>query len=81
MLTREAVVECKHEDTKYQTNSCGDRNCPAFCGASGGFNCGVIDVLKRRLIEIAVRVGVRIEEEALGAALHGGDYMIGMIRT
>jgi hypothetical protein len=31
------------------------------------------------LIEVTLRVGVRIEEEALGAAFHRGDREVGYI--
>ena len=36
-------------------------------------------MLERCLIEVTLRVGVRIEEEALGAAFHQGDRQRGYI--
>jgi hypothetical protein len=36
-------------------------------------------VLEWSLIEVTLRVGVRIEEEALGAAFHRGDREVGYI--
>ena len=64
------VVDGEHEHAEDQTNRCCDGQSPAFCGTSGGFEGGVVNGLQRRLVEVAVFVRVRINEEALGAAFH-----------
>ena len=76
MIT-DRVVAHESQHTENQTNRCCDRQSPPFGRTSSGIERAVIDVFERCLVEVAVFVRVRIEEETLGATLHGEkDYEI-----
>ena len=66
-------VDDEHDDTENQTNHCHKRQsfAPRLRLMRSAVDLGVVHELERCLIEIAADVRVRIEEEALGATLHG----------
>jgi hypothetical protein len=68
----QADVECDNKHAQNQRDDCGDGQSPAFLRTIRRFKRGVVDYLERRLIEVTLFVRVRIEEETLGATLHGG---------
>jgi hypothetical protein len=82
----ETVVDSENKHAQDQTTyCCCDRlfTLPFFgCGLSfrgtfrftrGRFELRLINHDERRVVEVATRVGVRIDEEALGATFHGRD--------
>jgi len=70
-VLRYAVVDRERYDAENQHNSGDDRQ--EF--SLRGFLCDSVDFsfansFERSLVEVAVLIGVRIEEETLGAAFH-----------
>ena len=62
-------------DAKYDedyANSCWYQQPAPFFRACGSFERTIVHDLERCLVEVAVLVRVRIEEETLRATFHGG---------
>jgi hypothetical protein len=72
LLPAQSIVERDDKHTQNQHNCCGgNRQSAAFLRTGCGFKRGVVNDLEHRLIEVTLLVRVRIEEETLGATLHG----------
>ena len=68
-----SVVDGENQHAKDQTGSRDDGQSSASLWRCRGCKGGVVNRFERRLIEVALFIRVRIEEEALGAAFHGGS--------
>lgn len=85
LVVRRAIVDDEGDDAEEQTGDSGQGRRFArtlfgcrfpFGGSRFGFGCcrvelGFVDHDERRVVEVATRVGVRIDEEAFGATFHG----------
>jgi hypothetical protein len=68
-----SVVDGENEDANDQTCCCHNGQSSAAFWRGRGCKGGIVYRFERRLIEVALFVRVRIEEEAFGAAFHRGS--------
>jgi len=73
-------VDGENENANDQTCCCHNGQSSASFWRCRGCKGGVVHRFERRLIEVALFVRVRIEEEALGAAFHRGQNLKGFLR-
>lgn len=65
------VVDRERQDTENESNCGNDRQELSFFALTRcGIDLSFADSLERCLVEVATLVGVRIEEETLGATFH-----------
>ena len=74
----DGVIDRESKHTDNETHRCCDRQTAPFCRRSRSVERAVIDDFKRSLVEVAVFVRIRIEEETLGAAFHCGIKVSGI---
>ena len=71
-LITDDVIDRERKYTNNQTNHHSDGQTAPFGRTSSGIERAVVDDFERCLVEVAVFVRIRIEEETLGAAFHCG---------
>ena len=74
-MLAEGVVDGYSNHAQNEGNRCGDRHGEAtFLRTSRRFKSRIVDDFEYCLIEVTLFVRVRIEEETLGATLHGDRF-------